>query len=604
MKDCLCVFPEDQAIYISLHAIKNVQMMNLTVLNEPMTLKVASEIAARLCPPNSEARAVLFFACIEHSQDMEILLTLIRAFDQSQNVPPMIVVSAYTQACLKNTKVSLLEENFLRRVTDLIGSGADDVIWTGVEVESAVARQVEIALIRSMCVMERFKDKLQSTAFLHALDMAYFEELEGQCEDLLWNYIPSRVLTALPPIDYEMGLTETKRRVGDYTFVAKLGEGMMGVVYSAIDDNTGEKLALKMISKSRIDSPFELEAVYKEFRILAQWLAHPHIVQYIRAIHTPTNIYLCMELVGERNLFEYMTRQPRKRLMRPQTQTFMGQLAGAVGYCHDKHICHRDLKPENILVKNPEMVKLIDFGLAVMLKDKRWLTAQCGSMPFVAPEIMAGQKYDGCCADVWSLGVVLLEMVCGLNKMERVLAWKDTDRLDANKENANHVLAVFNDANGLLASIMPDIGSDFCGDSPEDGIKAFLHLLTGLLLITCVDKRGDMVGVAQCAWLKNHIVIVPSEPINDSPRATEATGGDSPISSSSAKIPAQEGHDTRADPLFSRESVGPAVSDRIARPKPVMSVSGHNPRKKTPHDLADSPASKSKHALDVVRTKE
>jgi 5'-AMP-activated protein kinase catalytic alpha subunit len=81
---------------------------------------------------------------------------------------------------------------------------------------------------------------------------------------------------------------------------------------------------------------------------------------------------------------------------------------------HQNGIVHRDLKPENLLLdgKNDHL-KIIDFGLSNMYKNKELLKTACGSPCYAAPEMIAGKKYNGLQVDIWSCGVILYAMICG-----------------------------------------------------------------------------------------------------------------------------------------------------------------------------------------------
>ncbi len=76
-------------------------------------------------------------------------------------------------------------------------------------------------------------------------------------------------------------------------------------------------------------------------------------------------------------------------------------------------ICHRDLKPENLLLDDNNNIKIVDFGLSNTYKVGETLKTACGSPCYAAPEMIAGKKYHGLPADIWSLGVILYAMSCG-----------------------------------------------------------------------------------------------------------------------------------------------------------------------------------------------
>jgi serine/threonine protein kinase len=84
-----------------------------------------------------------------------------------------------------------------------------------------------------------------------------------------------------------------------------------------------------------------------------------------------------------------------------------------IEYSHAHKIAHRDLKPENLLLDENNNIKIIDFGLANIMKDSSSLKTACGSPNYAAPEVISGKAYGGMEVDIWSCGVILYAMVCG-----------------------------------------------------------------------------------------------------------------------------------------------------------------------------------------------
>ena len=85
-------------------------------------------------------------------------------------------------------------------------------------------------------------------------------------------------------------------------------------------------------------------------------------------------------------------------------------------YLHEKGVVHRDIKPENLLLTEGEVLKLSDFGLATVFRHnekERLLERRCGTMPYIAPEVLCKSRYNAMPADTWSCGVVLLAMLVG-----------------------------------------------------------------------------------------------------------------------------------------------------------------------------------------------
>ena len=118
-----------------------------------------------------------------------------------------------------------------------------------------------------------------------------------------------------------------------------------------------------------------------------------------------------MEYAPGGELFEYIVQN--SRLEEKEACRFYHQLISGIEYIHSQHVVHRDLKPENLLLDAYKNLKIADFGLGNSYNHQELLRTACGSPCYAAPEMIAGQKYNGLMADIWSSGIVLFAMVCG-----------------------------------------------------------------------------------------------------------------------------------------------------------------------------------------------
>ncbi len=109
--------------------------------------------------------------------------------------------------------------------------------------------------------------------------------------------------------------------------------------------------------------------------------------------------------------------QKQESFSEERVQSIIFQVIKALTYMHEQNLLHRDLKSENVMVADSEegediFIKLIDFGFAKMAKKGENLTEQLGTPYYIAPEIIANKKYDFK-VDIWSLGVMTYELICG-----------------------------------------------------------------------------------------------------------------------------------------------------------------------------------------------
>ncbi|KAJ1669145.1 Protein kinase, partial [Coemansia sp. RSA 25] len=182
-----------------------------------------------------------------------------------------------------------------------------------------------------------------------------------------------------------------KQTIGSYTVLQTLGVGSFGKVKLAVHSQTGHKVALKIIGRSKLAHSDMVGRVNREIQYL-KMLRHPHIIKLYEVITTATDIIMVIEYAGG-ELFNYIVE--RGRMSEKDARRFFQQMVSAVEYCHRRNIVHRDLKPENVLLDPYDNVKVADFGLSNIMKDGEFLQTSCGSPNYAAPEVINGKLYAG-----------------------------------------------------------------------------------------------------------------------------------------------------------------------------------------------------------------
>ncbi|KAJ5141362.1 hypothetical protein N7526_002357, partial [Penicillium atrosanguineum] len=201
-----------------------------------------------------------------------------------------------------------------------------------------------------------------------------------------------------------------------------LGVGAYGVVYTAVDIHTNIRYAVKALNKSGLD-PRQLKYQQREIRLHHLASQHPNVVSLARIMDSPDCTYVVMEFCPEGDLFSSITDKGNFVGNDPLAKRVFLQLLDAVQFCHNLGIYHRDLKPENVLVTDQGMtVKLADFGLATT--DYFTSDFGCGSTFYMSPECQQTNPrpmscYSSAANDVWSLGVMLVNLTCGRNPWKR-----------------------------------------------------------------------------------------------------------------------------------------------------------------------------------------
>ena len=195
-----------------------------------------------------------------------------------------------------------------------------------------------------------------------------------------------------------------------------IGRGSFAYVYKAVHVTTGINVAIKIIQKSLIKSQRQLTNIAREIMLHRQ-LDHPLIAQLFYTFEDNQNIYLVMEYSSRGEIRDYIT--SKGELSENEAKRLFVQLFSVIEYLHkEKKIVHRDVKAENVLIDDNYNIRLVDFGLSRNFEnEEETFTSQCGSYQYISPEMIAGEKYT-CECDIWSMGVLLYIMVCGIYPFE------------------------------------------------------------------------------------------------------------------------------------------------------------------------------------------
>src|ERR1700685_3828215 len=204
------------------------------------------------------------------------------------------------------------------------------------------------------------------------------------------------------------------KEFGPYRIIKMLGEGGMGVVYLAEREDLGSQVAIKILRDAWL-SPARRARFAAEQRTLAQ-LNHPSIARLYDADTSPDGTpFFVMEYVEGAPLTDFCKTQ---KCSIPERLRLFRAVCEAVLYAHQHAVIHRDLKPSNILVKADGSIRLLDFGIAKHLENLGELVDQTitglrlMTPAYAAPEQIRGE-HAGIHSDVYSLGVVLYEMLTG-----------------------------------------------------------------------------------------------------------------------------------------------------------------------------------------------
>ena len=256
------------------------------------------------------------------------------------------------------------------------------------------------------------------------------EGLRREVETLLTSYERSENFIEVPAFEIAPELVTNNKAgalvgkvIGHYRIESLIGVGGMGEVYLARDERLGRKAALKLLPDSLTTNETQLSRFKNEARN-ASALNHPNILTVYEIGAEGDRLFIATEFIEG---ITVRTSLARGRMNLHAALEIAVQVASALAAAHEAGVVHRDIKPENIMLRPDGYVKVLDFGIAKLTEPRLALddhtgetTAVLQTRPglvlgtarYMSPEQARGQKVDAR-SDIWSLGVVLYEMVAG-----------------------------------------------------------------------------------------------------------------------------------------------------------------------------------------------
>ena len=205
------------------------------------------------------------------------------------------------------------------------------------------------------------------------------------------------------------------KTLGRYRLEKKLGEGGMGAVYRAVDDQLNRVVALKVLPKDKARNELMVKRFKSEARAAAN-LKHDNIVGVYDSGEADGYLYIAMEFVDGIDVYELLT---RKGVLTPKRSLdIVRQVTLALQHAYEQNIVHRDIKPANLLIMRDGSIKLADMGLARSLSDGETsgitrAGTTVGTVDYMSPEQARDSRSANCLSDIYSLGATWFYMLTG-----------------------------------------------------------------------------------------------------------------------------------------------------------------------------------------------
>ena len=209
--------------------------------------------------------------------------------------------------------------------------------------------------------------------------------------------------------DISDGYSNSKINEKDFTPIKLIGKGSYGNVFLVRFQKNNKVYAMKVLSKSLLRSQNQENNTKSERNLMVQ-INCPFIVNIKFAFQNDSKLFLVQEFLQGGDLFFHIHSNPK--FSNEKAKFYVIELVLAIEFLHKNNMLYRDLKPENILIGIDGHIKLTDFGLSKILSNVDKTYTICGTVQYLAPEILGGEGYNGA-VDWWSLGCIMYEMLVG-----------------------------------------------------------------------------------------------------------------------------------------------------------------------------------------------
>lgn len=418
--------------------------------------------------------------------------------------PPVVLVPHTMHPELR--PVDDLEAEF-SILSESLASGMDEVIL-GEPCGIKLAWEVRSRIMRQGSRADELNNKLNS----HRNFLRYICDVEDGIEESVWDYLRVRLVTTLPPIgddiEEEAGMPVL---IDGLICGQKLGEGAFGSVVKLMDPsdmslNVGQ--VLKLVQKKPLTDFQGILGLKRQLKIMRQLSAeatrHENIARFFDVYHTDSYILFRIEDGGPLDLYRRLVLLERREMPMDKSKfaSIIKQIAAGLAHMHlVAEVAHRDIKPENIITAETPtsiMIKISDFDTCQIVKNNSSCHGVIGTFPFMAPEVILTAYYDPLPPDMWSMGVVFLEVLCCLSILKKALSFPHrrrgmghADKKEYERQMIERIQTFFTNDGGVVRLL-----EQFFRPGLNSLFAECAGVLTGVLTVD-IDERWDAIRLRE-----------------------------------------------------------------------------------------------------------
>jgi hypothetical protein len=447
----------------------------------------------------SNAPAVLLIADVCIPQQLDSVIDMASFIEENfgEAAPPILLV-------LHSWLRTPVNHDAVATSSILALEGGIDEIVQGEDLEGIrLAWEVRARLFAQDKAVNRYLEQNESSLarMSHDQMVTYGCALQARIHDIIWIYGRLRIGSSLPAID--KNIPDQPQRIRSCEVGALVGNGSIGRVYKLNSTDS----VLKVVGKDRLTNMRSLHRVETSIRAMSavseRW-PHPHIAKLHGIFHSRTHLIFEMQDAGPINLCQYLSNYRQQHQGLVSAETFISmvpQLMSAVCHMHlQANVVHLDLKPENIIV-NEDIdsihVCITDFDTAV-IDPVVPCHVLIGTFPFTAPEVAIQGRYDPYANDIWSLGLVIVEALCFVKVVERLLQGESS--ADASNTYPNGSMALAEQASSFQVHrhfSQPDAVEKLLAQNMRPEIRqlqteSWLPMLKGMLQVDSAKRWRAM----------------------------------------------------------------------------------------------------------------